>query len=87
MEPRSRVIERLTSGQHPDIVIIGGGANSAGLFRDLCFRGVPTLLVDKSDFSSGTSTVPTRLAHGGFRHLETGEVSLVRESAEERTSF
>ena len=84
MEPRAKLVGRLATSNHPDIVIIGGGCNGAGLFRDLALQGVPTLLVEKGDFSSGTSAAPTRLAHGGLKYLETGEVSLVRESAEER---
>ena len=84
MKPRSLLVQRLAAGQHPDVVIIGGGCNGAGLFRDLALQGVATLLVDRADFSSGTSAAPTRLAHGGLKYLETGEISLVRESAEER---
>ena len=84
MKRRSELIERLAKGQHPDIVIIGGGANGTGLYRDLSLQGIPTLLLEKGDYSSGTSASPSRLAHGGLRYLETGEVSLVRESAEER---
>ena len=84
MVPRQILVQRLEAGNHPDIVIVGGGCNGAGLFRDLCLQDVPTLLVEKRDFSSGTSAAPTRLAHGGLKYLETGEISLVRESAEER---
>ncbi len=84
VEPRRILIDRIASGAHPDIIIIGGGCNGAGLFRDLALQSVPTLLVDKGDFGSGASAAPTRLAHGGLKYLETGEISLVKESAEER---
>ncbi len=84
MRPRADLISQLANGEHPDIVIIGGGANGAGLFRDLSLQGLPTLLLEKGDFSGGTSSAPSRLIHGGLRYLETGEVALVRESAEER---
>lgn len=84
MRSRQELLYRLANGRHPDIVIIGGGCNGAGLFRDLALQGVATLLVDKGDFSSGTSAAPTRLAHGGLKYLETGEISVVRESTEER---
>ncbi len=84
MEPRRALVDRLQAGRHPDIVIVGGGCNGAGLFRDLALQGVASLLVEKGDFSSGTSAAPTRLAHGGLKYLETGEISLVRESTEER---
>ena len=66
------------------ILIVGGGINGIGLFRDLALQGVPAVLVDKSDFASGTSAAPSRLIHGGLRYLETGEFALVRESVIER---
>jgi glycerol-3-phosphate dehydrogenase len=66
------------------ILIVGGGINGIGLFRDLSLQDVPALLVDKADFASGTSAAPSRLIHGGLRYLETGEFALVRESVIER---
>jgi len=66
------------------ILIVGGGINGIGLYRDLSLQGVPVVLVDKSDFASGTSAAPSRLIHGGLRYLETGEFALVRESVIER---
>lgn len=77
----------ITSAKHEhdvDVVIIGGGINGAGLFRDLCAQGVTCLLVDKGDFGSGTSAAPSRLIHGGLKYLETGELGLVAQSALER---
>lgn len=84
MLSRQTLIDRIASGDTPDILIVGGGCNGAGLFRDLALQGIPTLLVEKGDFGSGTSSAPTRLAHGGLKYLETGEISVVKESTEER---
>jgi glycerol-3-phosphate dehydrogenase len=67
-----------------DVVIIGAGVNGAGLFRDLCEQGVTCLLIEKSDFGSGTSAAPSRLIHGGIKYLETGELGLVAQSTLER---
>ncbi|MCT9000435.1 glycerol-3-phosphate dehydrogenase/oxidase [Chelativorans intermedius] len=67
-----------------DVVILGGGVNGAGLFRDLCEQGVDCLLIDKNDFGSGTSAAPSRLIHGGLKYLETGEFGLVAQSTLER---
>ena len=67
-----------------DVVIIGAGINGAGLFRDLCEQGVTCLIVDKSDFGSGTSAASSRLIHGGLKYLETGELRLVAQSTLER---
>ena len=84
MQTRMQVLDRLRKTRQVDVLIIGGGINGIGLFRDLAAQGVPSLLVEQSDFCSGTSAAPSRLAHGGLRYLETGEFSLVRESVEER---
>ena len=67
-----------------DVLIIGAGINGAGLFRDLCEQGVSCLIVDKSDYGSGTSAAPSRLIHGGLKYLETGEFGLVAQSTLER---
>ncbi|MDK4704509.1 glycerol-3-phosphate dehydrogenase/oxidase [Rhizobium sp. CNPSo 4062] len=67
-----------------DVVILGAGVNGAGLFRDLSLQGVNCLIIDKSDFGSGTSAAPSRLIHGGLKYLETGEFGLVAQSALER---
>ena len=72
--------------QHPDVsvLIVGGGINGAGTFRDLALQGVDVLLVDKGDFCSGASAASSRMIHGGLRYLEFGEFRLVREAVRER---
>lgn len=67
-----------------EVVIIGAGVNGAGLFRDLCEQGVRCLIVERSDWGSGTSAAPSRLIHGGIKYLETGEFRLVAQSTLER---
>ena len=66
------------------MLIVGGGINCAGLFRELALEGVEALLIDKGDFASGASSASTRVIHGGLRYLESGEFRLVRESLRER---
>ncbi|WP_243644947.1 glycerol-3-phosphate dehydrogenase/oxidase [Rhodovulum euryhalinum] len=78
------MLESLRTGPAPGILIVGGGINGVGTFRDLAAQGVPSLLVEAGDFASGTSAAPSRLIHGGLRYLETGEAALVRESLLER---
>jgi glycerol-3-phosphate dehydrogenase len=39
-----------------DIVIIGGGATGSGIAVDAASRGFKTLLLEKNDFSEGTSS-------------------------------
>ena len=86
--PRIGADPRLTRAQPPaeryPVVILGGGINGSGLFRDLSLQGVDCLLVDSADFCSGASAGPSRLIHGGIKYLETGEFRLVRQSTLER---
>ena len=39
-----------------DILIIGGGANGAGVALDAASRGLSCAVVDKYDFAAGTSS-------------------------------
>lgn len=84
MLARNVVLERMRAVERPDVLIIGGGINGIGVFHDLALQGLSSLLVERGDFCSGTSAAPSRLIHGGLRYLETGELSLVRESLVER---
>jgi glycerol-3-phosphate dehydrogenase len=67
-----------------DVIIIGGGINGAGIARELGMRNISTLLVEKGDFGSGTSSQSSKLAHGGLRYLEQGNLKLVYEACHER---
>jgi glycerol-3-phosphate dehydrogenase len=73
----------LSSGVY-DLIVVGGGINGAGIARDAAQRGMSVALLEKNDFSSGTTQAPTRLIHGGLRYLEYFEFSLVFESLQER---
>jgi glycerol-3-phosphate dehydrogenase len=80
---RQEIIKSLKS-HSPTVLIIGGGINGVGTFRDLTLQGVNTLLIDRDDFCSGASSASSRMAHGGIRYLENGEFRLVREAVQER---
>lgn len=67
-----------------DIVIIGGGITGAGLALDGALRGLKMLLIEKRDFSAGTSSRSTKLIHGGLRYLEHYDFAMVREGLRER---
>jgi len=81
---REYFLDRLKRSPKISVLIIGGGINGAGLFRDLSMQGVDCLLIDKTDFAAGASSAPSRLIHGGVKYLETGEFRLVAESTLER---
>ena len=70
--------------QDVDVLIIGGGINGCGTYRDLCAQGVDCLLLERDDFCGGASGGSSRLIHGGLKYLESGEFRLVRESVIER---
>ncbi|MDE5417324.1 glycerol-3-phosphate dehydrogenase/oxidase [Labilibaculum sp. DW002] len=67
-----------------DVIIIGGGASGIGVAVDSAARGYKTLLVEQVDFGKGTSSRSTKLAHGGVRYLQQGNISLVLEALKER---
>src|SRR5256714_14903739 len=67
-----------------DVLVIGGGITGAGIARDAALRGFRTAVVDKGDLGGGTSSLSSRLIHGGIRYLEQGEVCLVFEASPAR---
>ena len=81
---RSEVLAAIGSQPNVDVLIVGGGINGIGTFRDLAMQGVRVLLVEKSDFCSGASAASSHMVHGGIRYLENGEFRLVREAVRER---
>jgi glycerol-3-phosphate dehydrogenase len=82
---RDNFIEKIeNTSEIWDIIIIGGGATGLGVALDAASRGFRTLLLELADFSSGTSSRSTKLAHGGVRYLAQGNLSLVNEALFER---
>jgi glycerol-3-phosphate dehydrogenase len=67
-----------------DLLIIGGGITGAGVLRDAATRGLRTLLVERDDFASGTSSRSSKLIHGGLRYIAEGQLAVTRESCRER---
>lgn len=67
---REQQIEALASTPEFDMLVIGGGATGAGVALDAISRGLNTAMVEKYDFSSGTSSRSTKLIHGGVRYLQ-----------------
>ena len=51
--------------QEFDLLIVGGGATGAGVAVDAISRGLKVALVERDDFSAGTSSKSTKLVHGG----------------------
>lgn len=88
---RTSQIEILQSGRQFDLLVIGGGATGTGIALDAACRGLTVALVEKNDFSEGTSSRSTKLVHGGVRYLEMAvkkldrvQYNLVRDGLRER---
>ena len=84
---RSALWDAIAGDGRFDALVIGGGVNGIGVYRDLALQGLRVLLVERNDFASGCSAAPSRMIHGGLRYLENGELSLVRESLAERDAL
>ncbi|GAA6020494.1 hypothetical protein JCM11491_001374 [Sporobolomyces phaffii] len=77
-----------------DLLIVGGGATGAGVALDAASRGLKVAVIERDDFSSGTSSKSTKLVHGGVRYLQKAvfeldyeQYKLVREALHERKTF
>ena len=81
---RTEILSSLKQNPKVSVLIVGGGINGVGTFRDLALNGVDVLLIDRADFCSGASAASSHMAHGGIRYLENGEFRLVHEAVQER---
>ncbi|CAF89184.1 unnamed protein product, partial [Tetraodon nigroviridis] len=59
-----------------DVLVVGGGATGVGCALDAVTRNLRTALVERSDFSAGTSSRSTKLIHGGVRYLQKAIMQL-----------
>jgi glycerol-3-phosphate dehydrogenase len=78
-----RFIENYTNEKF-DVLVIGGGITGASVAYEAAARGLKVALLERKDFSWATSSVTSKLIHGGLRYLANGEIGLVRESLRER---
>ena len=81
---RLKSLKKISKKKLWDLIIIGGGSSGLGIAVDSASRGYKTLLIEKHDFSKGTSSRSTKLVHGGVRYLQNGDISLVVEALRER---
>src|SRR5262245_18699088 len=65
VEPSMKRDLSALAGASFDLVVIGGGITGAGVALDASLRGLRVALIDKGDFASGTSSISTKLVHGG----------------------
>ena len=86
-QTREHTLSALRNNQNPSVLIVGGGINGIGLYRELVLQGVDVVLVERNDFCSGASTALSRMIHGGLRYMENGEFQLVKEAIHERNNL
>uniref|UniRef100_A0A668W0K1 Glycerol-3-phosphate dehydrogenase, mitochondrial n=1 Tax=Oreochromis aureus TaxID=47969 RepID=A0A668W0K1_OREAU len=91
---RQAQLAALTNTEEFDVLVVGGGATGAGCALDAVTRNLKTALVERSDFSSGTSSRSTKLIHGGVRYLQKAIMKLdyeqymmVKEALHERANL
>ncbi|KAJ5808925.1 glycerol-3-phosphate dehydrogenase mitochondrial [Penicillium riverlandense] len=97
IKSRSEQIQDLKRSQEDepyDLLVIGGGATGSGIALDAATRGLRVAVVERDDFSAGTSSKSTKLVHGGVRYLEKAvweldynQYKLVKEALRERKYF
>lgn len=71
-------------GEVFDLLIIGAGITGSGIARDAAMRGLRVALVDAGDIGAGTSSRSSKLIHGGSRYMAQGDLTVVRQAANER---
>uniref|UniRef100_A0A3Q1IQ57 Glycerol-3-phosphate dehydrogenase, mitochondrial n=1 Tax=Anabas testudineus TaxID=64144 RepID=A0A3Q1IQ57_ANATE len=91
---RQAQLSSLKNTEEFDVLVVGGGATGAGCALDAVTRNLKTALVERSDFSSGTSSRSTKLIHGGVRYLQKAIMQLdyeqymmVKEALHERANL
>ncbi|UCC56888.1 MAG: FAD-dependent oxidoreductase [Gammaproteobacteria bacterium] len=70
--------------EHFDVAVIGGGIHGAGVAQAAACDGYSVVVLEKTAVAAGTSSRSSKLIHGGLRYLEGLDLSLVRESLQER---
>jgi glycerol-3-phosphate dehydrogenase len=68
-----------------DLLVVGGGIYGAWVAYDAALRGLSVLIIEASDWGSGTSSASSKLIHGGLRYLEYGRLGLVHTALVERS--
>lgn len=70
-----------------EVAVVGGGILGAGAAQACAAAGYDCVLLERTAWAAGTSSRSSKLIHGGLRYLESGQVTLVRESLRERATL
>lgn len=81
-----RDLEALVASQF-DLLVVGGGIHGAFAAWDAALRGLSVALIERGDFGGATSSNSLKIAHGGLRHLQRGDIKAVSESLDEQITL
>jgi glycerol-3-phosphate dehydrogenase len=70
-----------------EVLIIGGGITGACQAWGAVNWELTVGLIEKTDFSSVSSSASSKLLHGGIRYLQRGCINTVREFVLERAYY
>ncbi len=69
------------------MIVIGGGITGAPIYQKLCHQGYRVALIDKNDFSSGTSQASGMLVWGGLLYLKNLDFTTVLKLCKARSEL
>lgn len=70
-----------------DLLIVGAGIFGACAALDAAMRGLRVAIVDRGDFGGATSANSYKIAHGGVRYLQHGDIPRIIESSREQSAL
>ena len=70
-----------------DVAIIGGGINGASIYKNLYHKGYKVILIDRGDFSCGTSQASAMMIWGGLLYLRNFDLKSVYAFSKDRDSM
>jgi glycerol-3-phosphate dehydrogenase len=70
-----------------DVIVIGGGISGLGIADEASAAGLSTLVLEAMTCCSQTSDNTLRIIHGGFRYLQSFDLSRVVKSLRDQTDL
>lgn len=77
----------LAANKQFDVIVIGAGVNGASIYNRLCSKGYKVLILDKGDFSCGTSQTSAMMIWGGLLYLRNLDISSVYSLSRDRDAL
>ncbi len=81
---RAAIIGSIDKVTNCDVLIVGGGIHGAAFARLAAVNGLSTVLLERADYASATSSRSSKMAHGGLRYLEMLDFTQVFEGIRAR---